>query len=68
MVIFWGGLIALRVLAEFIDACRTQEVYASVEPTAHVYAKVKQDNSLWARSEREEDEKAMDNLRYGDGE
>ena len=68
MLIFWGGLIALRVLAEFIDACRAKEVYASVEPTVHVYAKVEQDNSLWLRLEREKDEKAMDNLRYGDGE
>ena len=68
MVIFWGGLIALRVLAEFIDACKTKEVYVRVEPTVRVYAKVEQDNSLWLRLEREEDEKAMDNLRYGDGE
>jgi len=65
MMIFWGGLFALRVLGWFADACRTKEVYVSVEPTLHVYAKVEQDGKS---VEQEKEEKEMDNLRYGDGE
>jgi len=67
MVIFWGGLIALRVLAAIIDECRTKKVYVRSEPTVKVYAKVEQDNLAWLRAEREEDKKAMDDLMYGDG-
>ena len=67
MVIFWGGLFAIKVLACFIDECRVKEVYASVEPTVHVYAKVEQDNSLWRRAEREQEEKELADWMYGEG-
>jgi len=69
MMIFWGGLFALSALAWFVDACRTKEVFVPAKMTPNVpFIKREVDNSLWARSEREQDKKAMDDLMYGDGE
>ena len=66
MLIFWGGLFALSALGGIVDAFRTKEVYVRVEPTVKVYAK--EERKSWLELEREESKKAMDDLRYGDGE
>ena len=69
MVIFWGGLIALSALAWFVDACRTKEVFVPAKMTPNMpILKGEVDNLSWRRAEREQEEKEMDNLRYGDGE
>ena len=61
MVIFWGGLIALRVLAELIDAYRTKEVFVPAKMTPNMpLIKREVDDLAWKRAEMERDERAMD--------
>jgi len=61
MLIFWGGLFALRALGGIMDAFRTEKVYVRVEPTVKVYAK-EEERKSWLELERERGDR-----RYGDG-
>lgn len=67
MVIFWGGLLALRALGAVVGALSTKEGERSEQPVAHVYAKVEQDDKAWLRAEREEAQRELDDFMYGDG-